>query len=130
MMFVKYNKDNQDGQALVLLLFYVIIAMTLITTAVMLSVSNSLSSMQEEEGGHALEMAESGVENALIRLLRNADYTGETLTIDDGSVTVVVGGSGLKTITSVATKGVFTRGVVATAARQNGILTLLSWREQ
>jgi Tfp pilus assembly protein PilX len=60
----KYTK--QLGQALVVLLFYMVIAVTLVTTAVALTLSSSVNTMQEEEGNHALELAENGVENATV----------------------------------------------------------------
>ncbi len=118
-----------SGQALVVLLFYMIIAITLTTTAVAVIVSNSLSVTREEQSAHALEIAEAGAENAQLRLLRDTNYTGETLTIASGSATVTVSGSSTKTITSTGTINGVSKVVQATIAITNGIMTVTSWQE-
>jgi flagellar basal body-associated protein FliL len=122
------NKKNK-GQALVVLLFYMIIAITLSTTAVAVMVSNSLSVTQSEQNIQALEIAEAGAENALVRLLRVTGYTGETLTVGDGSVAVTVSGVNTKTITSVGTIASFSRTIRVTATITNGVLAVTSWSE-
>ena len=122
-------RQRSSGQALVILLFYMIIAITLATTAVAVVVSNSLSVTQSEQGAHALEVAEAGAENALIRLLRSTNYTGETLTVGDGSATVTVTGVTTKTITSVGTIGGYSRTVQVTTSNINGVLSITSWQE-
>jgi hypothetical protein len=122
------NKKNK-GQALVVLLFYMIIAITLSTTAVAVMVSNSLSVTRSEQNIQALEIAEAGAENALVRLLRVTGYTGETLTVGDGSVAVTVSGVNTKTITSVGTIASFSRTIRVTATITNGVLAVTSWSE-
>jgi hypothetical protein len=122
--------SHESGQALVVLLFYMIIAITLSTTAVAVVLSNSVSVTRNEEGAHALEIAEAGAENALIRLMRTTNYTGETLTVGDGSATVTVGGTSTQKIaTSSGVVGSFTRTVQVTASMVNGVLTVTSWQE-
>ena len=90
---------------------------------------NSLTITRTQEGILTDEMAESGAENALLRLLRDPSYTGETLTIDTGTVTVVVTGAATKTITSTATSGNFVRKVQVVAGYTNGIFSITSWQE-
>lgn len=118
------------GQALVMLLFYVVIGLTLISVSIALSISNSLTTMQEEEGNHALEIAESGVENALLRIVRDLEYPGETLTVGDGSATVTVSGINTKTIQSVGIVNGFHRELEVVVTVNNGVITLVSWQEQ
>jgi hypothetical protein len=118
-----------SGQALVVLLFYMIIAITLSTTAVAVILSNSLSVTRSEQNVRALEVAEAGAENALVRLIRATDYTGETLTVGDGSVTVTVSGADTKTITSVGTISTSSRTVQVGVAIVNGVLSVTSWSE-
>lgn len=120
---------NTNGQALVVLLFYVVIAITLVMTAVALTISNSFATMREEEGNHALELAENGIENALLRLLRDNTYSGETFVINDGTVTITATGSGVKTVRSTGVKGIFTKTVQVNASFTNGVLSVLSWQE-
>jgi hypothetical protein len=123
-------RKTESGQALVVLLFYMIIAITLSTTAVAVVLSNSLSVTRNEEGAHALEIAEAGAENALIRLMRTTGYTGETLTVGGGSATVTVGGDAtMKIATSAGIVGDFTRTIQVTASMINGVLLITSWIE-
>ena len=121
--------NKRSGQALVILLFYMIIAITLTTTAVAVVVSNSLSVTRSEQGAHALELADAGAENAIVRLLRSTSYSGEILTIGQGSATVTVSGTTTKTIRSVGSVSGFSRTVEVVATLTNGILTVSSWQE-
>lgn len=121
--------NKRSGQALVILLFYMIIAITLTTTAVAVVVSNSLSVTRSEQGAHALELADAGAENAIVRLLRSTSYAGEVLTIGQGSATVTVSGTTTKTIRSVGSVSGFSRTVEVVATLTNGILTVSSWQE-
>jgi len=56
------------GQTLVLLLVFMAMAITITTAAVMVTVVNSQMGSKWEQGEAALAVAESGAENALIRL--------------------------------------------------------------
>jgi hypothetical protein len=120
---------NQSGQALIVLLFFMIIAITLSTTAIAVVASNSLSVTRTEESTHALEIAEAGAQNALIRLIRVPGYTGETLTVNGGSATVVVTGGSTKTILSTGVNGSFTRKIQVQGTFSGGIFTVTSWKE-
>jgi hypothetical protein len=120
---------KESGQALIVLLFFMIIAITLSTTAIAVVANNSLSVTRTEENAHALEIAEAGAQNALIRLIRIPGYTGETLTVSGGSATVVVTGASTKTILSTGVNGSFTRKIKVTATFTGGILTVVGWQE-
>jgi Tfp pilus assembly protein PilX len=122
-------KKNQRGQALVVLLFYMIIAITLTSAAVAVSITNSIATMQEEEGNHALETAESGIDNALLRLLRNRSFTGETFSVAGGSSATTVNGDLTKTIVSTGTVGNVSKIVQVTVSFNNGIMQITSWQE-
>ena len=126
---IKCHDKNQSGQALVVLLFYMVIAVTLVTTAVALTMTGSITTMREEEGNHALEFAENGMENALLKLLRDASYTGETFSMNNGTVVTTVSGTQSKTILSVATKGNYKKTLEVIATITNGKLTVSSWKE-
>lgn len=106
-----------------------IIAITLTTTAVAVMVSNSLSVTRSEQNIQALEIAEAGAQNALVRLLRATNYTGETLAVGDGNVTVTVSGTNMKTIKSVGTIANFSRTIQVSVTITNGVLAVTSWAE-
>jgi hypothetical protein len=120
---------KQSGQALIVLLFFMIIAITLSTTAIAVVANNSLSVTRTEESAHALEIAEAGAQNALIRLIRNPAYGGETLTVGGGSATVIVTGTSTKKILSTGINGSFTRKIQELATFSGGILSVTSWQE-
>jgi hypothetical protein len=123
------NRNSMAGQALVMLLFYMIIAITLSTTAVSVVLSNSMSVMRDEESIRALEIAEAGGENAFLRLVRDTGYSGETLTVGNGNATVTVTGTNPKTIDSTGIVGSFSRTIRATVTIENGVMTITSWLE-
>jgi hypothetical protein len=106
-----------------------IIAITLSTTAIAVVASNSLSVTSTEESTHALEIAEAGAQDGIIRLIRTPNFSGETLTVSGGSATVVVTGTSTKTILSTGVNGSFTRKIQVTVLFANGILTVTGWQE-
>lgn len=122
--------SRQSGQTLLTLLFFMVIAISITTAAVIMIMTNSLSTTRLEEGTTAYYIAESGVENALIRLLRDPSYTGETLPVGLGSTVIsVTNNGGVYTITSTGTGGNFTRKIQAVASYTNNVLTISSWVE-
>ncbi len=120
---------GEKGQALVMLLVFMVISITITTAAVGIIMANSMSVSRVEQGVAALTVAESGAENALLRLIRNPNYGGESLTLDGGNATVTVTGVNPKTIQSQGTVGSFSRTVQIQATITNTILTVNSWQE-
>lgn len=120
----------KKGVALILLLVFMAIAITVTAAATLLTVSSSQSSSRQDISHQALSAAESGMENALMRIIRDPSYQGETLTVDSAVATITVSSaSGVFTITSTGSVGQFTRSVRATMQDTSGILSLTSWRE-
>ena len=122
-------KNFQRGQALVTLLFFVLISLTITSAAIIIIIANSLSASKFQEGTLSYYTAESGVENALLRLLRDPNYAGETMTIGSTTVVVTVTGTNPKTVVSVAQNGNFKRTVQAQATYNNGLYTFSNWKE-
>lgn len=120
---------KHKGQALVSLLVFMIIAITITTGAVFLLISNSINTTKIARGNNALMLAEAGAENALINLLRDPAYTGETLSIGNGDAEVTVSGSNPYTITSVGTDGSFVRTIEVSAQFIDNEMSILSWKE-
>ena len=88
------------GQALILLLVCTTIGIIVSSAAVAISIINSQAASKFSQGQDALALAESGAENAIIRLLRDPNYFGETLNIGGATVTITVAGGAAKTIQS------------------------------
>ena len=118
----------KQGQTLLMLLVFMIIALTVTSAATTLILVNSANTQKMEGGTIAFQIAESGIENALLRLLRNPAYTGETLPLNGGSATITVAGTNPYTITSIGENGNFTR-TLQVVVNYNGIMTFSSWRE-
>lgn len=117
------------GQSLVTLLVFVLIAITITTGAIMLTISNSLSSSGLESGSRAYFAAESGAENALLKLLRDSSYTGETVTLGTDSATITVSGTGPYTIISSGRSGRFLRKIEVIVTYTPTTMTVSSWKE-
>lgn len=124
-----HNSISNSGQALITLLFFIVIAVTITTAAVVIILTGTNSTTKFSEATRGYYVAESGTENALLRLLRDPSYTGETLVVSDGTVTTTVTGISPYVITSVGTVGTFKRTLEVTAGYVNNVLTVLTWKE-
>jgi len=79
------------GQAALTLIFFALVAMIITSAAVMAIVNNNLTQSKMEQSLKAYTAAETGTENALLKLLRQPDYQGETFNIDQNTnVTVTL----------------------------------------
>lgn len=120
---------GQTGQMMVALLAFMAMAIILTTAATAVTLVNAQTSSKYGLGQEALRFAESGADNALQRLLRDPNYTGETLSVGTGTATITVSGSGTKTIVSEGVNGSFRRRVQVTATYASNVLTVTSWSE-
>ena len=114
---------------MITLLFFVLISLTITSAAIIIIIINSISVSRFQEGTLAYYLAESGVENALLRLLRDPNYTGETLTIGSGTAVITVTGINPKTVVVVSQNGNFKRTVQAQMSYNNGYYTFSNWKE-
>lgn len=123
---MKIIKKNQKGEAVLTLLFFMAISISIITAIVFIVYNNTISGSAVENGATSYYAAEAGAENALLRLLRDPNYTGESIAIGDSSVVIQVS-SGV--ITSTATYANSVRKVQVQTVYNNNILTVSSWKE-
>lgn len=121
---------NRSGQGLVLLIVFVAMALTVISSAVTSNVINGISATKSQEGEIAIQVAESGIENAMLRLLRDSEYTGETLAVGADTATITVTGTNPKTIRSIGNVGEFRRTLIVTVLETNGELNITSWTQE
>lgn len=117
----------RGGQTLVFLLVFMAIAIVITSAAVIVTTVNSTATGQLDIGNTALDVATSGAENGLMRLLRDPSYPGETLTVGSGSATISVAGG---VITSVGKVASFSRTVQVSTSYTNNVLAILSWKEK
>ncbi len=127
----KYIKKNlMAGQTLVTLLVFVIVAIIITTSAVMITITNSMSADKFQQGIAVKQLAESGIENALLKLLRDPNYASETISVGDGNAIIsVTGDINNKTIISEGKSGNFSRKVQTKITYNNDMLVILSWEE-
>jgi hypothetical protein len=117
-----YTIELQKGETLVTLLVFMVVAMTITTSAAVMILNNSRGATKLAEGIEASHVAESGIENATLRLMRDPTYTGETLTVNNGTVVIQVSGTTTKVVIATATVGNSKRKIQMNAGYSNGIL--------
>ena len=120
---------TQQGQSIVVLLIFVLVAMTITTFAIFVIAANSLTIAKFQGGVAARELADTGAENALISLLRDDQYTGETFPVGADTVQITVSGEATKTIISTGKSGEFIRVVEVMTSYVDNRLTVTSWKE-
>jgi hypothetical protein len=130
----KKKKRCENGQALITLLVFSIMSITVTSASVILIFANSRSGTRQQQGEIAYEIAQSGAENGVLRLLRNPNYTGETsLPIGSGIADIVVSGSGSVAnpyiLISTGKIGNLWRKIEIRATYQNNLLAITSRKE-
>lgn len=120
------EKNKSNGQVLVTLLLFIVIAMTVISVTIVTVISNSQSATSAQQGVTAYYVAEGGAENAMMRLLRDPSYQGETLPVGDGTAYIKVIGS---TISVTGTLGNFTKKLQIDTSYTSNRLSVISWKE-
>lgn len=120
-----------SGQTLVILLVFMAVATIITSASIIMNIVNSVSTSQLSQGSNAFDIAESGAENGLLRLLRDPNYQGEILPVGSGITTVSVTGFGgpAPVLTSVGTIFGFSRVIQVKTSYTNNVLTILSWKE-
>jgi len=127
---LRFKNCSKSGQTLTLILVFMTVAVIITTATVMVTVVNNTQASKYDQGNATLDVAESGVEDAVMSLLRNPDYTGETLTVGSGTANIVVSvGDFPKTVTVTGTLGNFVRTIQVQVGYSNNVLSVVSWKE-
>jgi len=103
--------------------------MTVISSVITTVISNTRATSTEQQGTNTYYVAEAGIENALMKLLRDPNYTGETLQIDGNNAVITVTGTTTKTILSTGTINNLTRKIQVTVSYTNNQMTITNWQE-
>ena len=125
----KKTLNESKGTALITLLIFVATALLVTGAAVMISITNMQGTSKFGSGESTYFIAEAGIENAIIRLLRDREYTGETLTTGNGTATIDVTGVDTKTIVSRGILGDFKRTLRVVGTFSNNEFTISTWEE-
>lgn len=124
-----FRTTSTGGYTAIILLVFVVVSVIMATAAVSMSIANLTAVSVYEQGTEAMAVAQSGAENALLRLLRDPSYTGETLTVGSGTATITVTGTNPQTVLVTGVVGTKKRKVQLTVDRTNGIVNVTSWSE-
>ena len=121
----------KSGAVLVLLLVFMAMSITITTAATLLTISASQSSSRQDLSYVALAVAETGLEDTLMRHLRDPGFAGvSTLTVGSGVATINISSAdGIFTFTSTGQFGRFIRTVRAVASDSEGIMNVTAWNE-
>jgi type II secretory pathway component PulK len=125
------QRKKNTGEALITLVVFVAVAVIVASSAVMIAANNIQGASKVSITEETLSIAEAGADNAILRLLRDPTYTGETLPVGNGSAVITVTGTTTKTVTSQSTYLGFRRSiqVVAQYASSSGVISVVSWKE-
>lgn len=132
---MQHKYYNQKGQALITLLFFMIIGVTLLVAASVVTLENVSSTSAAEQGTIAYYDAENGLEDALLLLLRyppnaSTPYTGGTTAYSQGQATVTISSTNdTITITSIGTYMNATRKMQAVETDGTNGWQVTSWKE-
>ena len=124
---VYFKRKSEVGQTLVSLLVFSVVALAVTTTAISVTINTSQATQAVENRVYIQHAAQSGIENALLMLLRDPTYGGETITIDDVTIVTTIVGSDPYTITATADNTRFSHTEEAVVTYTNNILTISSW---
>lgn len=122
----KIHTTYQEGSSVVTLMVFMVIIASIVTTSVSVAINNSRATNVATNSLEAEQYAQSGIENSLLRLLRDPSYTGETLTFDEGTAEVSVSGT---TITSTGSSESAQRTIQVEFTYNDNILTVVEWSD-
>jgi len=128
------KKNRYTGQAMIAILLVLALAIIFINTAAVIYLTETDFSFNSRKSNEIYYNTESGLENAILQLLRQPNYSGESLTFDDSNVTINVTagpGGNQKTITATgkSNSNKFIRILTSIVEINNRLLNLVSWRE-
>ncbi len=125
----QFLKDK-SGQILTSVIVFIAFGLSVIALSSILTIINLQNTAKNIISVQALSYAEAGVEDAILRLIRDPAYPGGVATLDSATVAVTISGDAInKTVTSTATYNGFTKKIVVVASLANNKLTLVSWKQ-
>ncbi|MBI2031305.1 MAG: hypothetical protein HYT08_01690 [Candidatus Levybacteria bacterium] len=123
------KRIQERGQALITFLYIMIIGMTISSASAVIMLINLMGGGTMERGEITYYIAESGIENAILKLLRDPDYSGETLSVGGGNVTTEITSQNPLTIVATGRYNNIVRKIEVQTLYNNNVLTISSWRE-
>jgi hypothetical protein len=115
---------------MITMLYIMVIGVLVTTGAVYALYSNTAVATVDESSTLAYTFAENGIENALLRLIRDPEYIGETLVFGNHrNVEISVTGGSPQFVTAVGYSGNASRVLQVSVQYVGGDLVVDSWKE-
>jgi len=121
--------NSESGQTIIALLIFMMLIIMLTTVAATITITNIRGNNALLSSHQALLNAESGVEEALLKLQTDPTYTGATLSLPNGTVTMNISGTSTKTIVAVGRLHNNSRSITVVADYTDSTPTIISWVE-
>lgn len=115
---------NQQGQALIMVILIGVIAIIAVVSASTLVISELKKNTSTSYGVSQYSIAYGALENAFMRLLRDPNYTGETVALSSSTCYITATAGSTKTVEARCTDGRYVRKVGATVTFSAGIMTV------
>lgn len=127
--------DRESGViALTSLLVISVVVLSVVVSSSLLGILSAQNSLVYKKGAEALHIAHGCVEEALLRLRNDTNYSGGSLQLSDGSCTITVTGSGNnRTIfisSQLSNPPRSTRELEVTVKRTGTSISILTWQEE
>lgn len=128
----KQHFPSAKGQALIGVLAIIAISTVLVTSLMINSLISSDSSLKRRQSSQMINNADSYMQDAIIKLSRNLDYIGETLTVGGNQVIIEITGDNPKTVIvkSINSSGDILRKLQTQISfNSDGVYTIDNWQE-
>ena len=130
LMKMKKEFCSTEGQALVTLLFFMVMGITITSAAAVILITNIRATSKVEQSTMAYYIAESGAEEGMLQIVRNPTFAGtKTVSLNGGSATVSATQGNPITIVSTGQYNNFIRKVQIQTVYNNGKIVIQSWKE-
>lgn len=124
----KRSKQLMRGQVLAMLLVFTLVSVAITSAAIVIIINIAKSTNIVEHRIVVSQAAESGIENAIVRILRDPNYLGETLSVGEIIVTISVSGTSPKIVTSEAVHDNFIQKTQISINFVNSRLVVSDWK--
>lgn len=122
-------RSSQKGQALLPVLILIVIFLSLGALSIESAISSLIIDRYYYDDLIGIYQTESALENGFLRLLRNPNYSGESLQLAESSCTIEVSGVSPKIIIAACNSGRTVRKMQAVVNATDGIMSITDIRE-
>jgi hypothetical protein len=130
-MILLRKEKNDSGQILTSVLVFMAFGLSVIALSATLAIISMQNTAKYAQSEQASNYAEAGVEEAILRLMRDQNYVGGSVPIsaDASVVTQVTVNGENRTIISTAIYNGFTKKALAQVSLANNKVTLVSLKQ-